>query len=281
MWYYTYPFAKEKTELPLCLYSIGLHSTQPPLSRPNGHAHDQLFYNTKGSGTLVANMQKYELPERCCFFIPAGMPHKYYPSGDVWDIRWFVAYGQSIKQLYKALGLDFRIAPLKDPSRLDYLMNRMRGEVIFNETDGNLFASSYINEFVIEFACQMGLIKREFSYSEPERTSYIKHMRHMMDYIDGNYMNKITMNDLCSLEGLTPQHICRIFKCCTRMRPTEYIARIRIDNAKGLLVRDSRSICEIALLCGFENENYFWKTFKRITGVTPGEYRAANSLYLY
>ncbi len=281
MWYYSYPSTKEAESLPLYLYSIGLHDVQPLLFRPEGHTHDQFFYNTKGSGTLIVNRTKYDLPEKSGFFLPARLPHEYYPDGDVWDIRWFVPCGPALPALYKAIGLDFGIFPLKDVSHLDNLLNKMRNELMFNDINGNLFASAYINEFILEFACQAGLIKREKAYSRQTQSSYVRHMRLIKDYIDCHYMQNITMDDLCRLEGLTPQHICRIFKSCTRMRPMEYIARIRIDNAEKMLTHTGHSISEIAYWCGFDNENYFWKTFKQITGSTPGEYRKNNRLDKY
>lgn len=273
MWYYSYPPAMNAEKLPYYLYSIGLHDVQPLVVRPDGHRHDQFFYNTKGSGTLIVNNHKYDLPEKCCFFIPARLPHEYYPAGDIWDIRWFVPCGDSLPLLYDTIGLHFGIFPLKDASHLDTLLNKMRSELMFNDINGNIFASAYINEFILEFACQSGLIKREISYTVKNQKPYTKHMQLMMDYIDCHYMQNITMDDLSGLEGLTPQHICRIFKSCTRMRPTEYITHIRIKNAKEMLSQTNHSISEIAYWCGFENDNYFWRTFKRITGNTPGEYR--------
>lgn len=94
-------------------------------------------------------------------------------------------------------------------------------------------------------------------------------------------MQPISMDELCALEGLTPQHICRIFKQCVRMRPSEYILNVRISHAKEMLLHTSHSISEIAYWCGFENNNYFWKKFRDITGYAPGEYRKLSSAQNY
>ena len=90
MWYYSYFPTEPNAELPMYLYSIGMHDTQPLLVRPEGHRHDQFFYNTTGSGTILIYGQKYNIPEKSSFFIPAHVPHEYYPNTDIWDIRWFV-----------------------------------------------------------------------------------------------------------------------------------------------------------------------------------------------
>ena len=57
------------------------------------------------------------------------------------------------------------------------------------------------------------------------------------------------------------------------MRPSEYILNIRIDHAKEMLLHTTHSISEIAYWCGFENDNYFWKTFRKTAGITPASFR--------
>ena len=52
-----------------------------------------------------------------------------------------------------------------------------------------------------------------------------------------------------------------------------YILNLRIEQSKKLLNTLSLSVTEIALVCGFDNSNYFSTAFKRICGVTPSEYR--------
>ena len=53
----------------------------------------------------------------------------------------------------------------------------------------------------------------------------------------------------------------------------EYLNRVRIKNASDLLVRSDMSIIEIAMLCGFEDNNLFSRRFKAVVKVSPSEYR--------
>lgn len=89
----------------------------------------------------------------------------------------------------------------------------------------------------------------------------------------GNYYTSAHEADLCQLLNLTPQHLGRITRTCTGMTPTEYINHVRIDKARSYLGFTNLNACEIARHCGFENINYFFRTFKKQTGLTPGEYR--------
>ena len=50
--------------------------------------------------------------------------------------------------------------------------------------------------------------------------------------------------------------------------------KIRIENAKKLLISSEKSITEICFDCGFQNTSYFIKTFKVLTLMTPGKYRS-------
>ena len=53
----------------------------------------------------------------------------------------------------------------------------------------------------------------------------------------------------------------------------QYIIRRRIGEAQNLLIGTDRSITEIAFSCGYNNSNYFQSVFKRLVGMTPGQYR--------
>ena len=53
-----------------------------------------------------------------------------------------------------------------------------------------------------------------------------------------------------------------------------YINRVRIDNAKLFLLNDDISLTDVAYLSGFDDQSYFSKIFKKVTGVTPGRFRS-------
>ena len=55
------------------------------------------------------------------------------------------------------------------------------------------------------------------------------------------------------------------------------LQKIRVDEACVLLASTDRKITDIALSCGFGDMKFFYGTFKKLTGMTPGEYRQRNS----
>lgn len=274
MWYYTYPKFDQMTSLPFYIVSIGQHDLQPYMSKPEGHPHDQFFYGTKGSGSLKIFGTTHRVAAGCGFFIPANVPHCYYPHEDVWDLRWVSCGGSGLPGLYKLTGLlSGRVYPIRSAAQLDAILNRMHKELVYDKEYGNYFASSYLNEFVMEFARQSGSLKPSPDALSMHDDTNSKNMAILKDYIDYHYMEKITMQDLCDVLLVSPQHLCRIFKICTGKRPTEYINMIRIAKAKSILISSEHSIETVALWCGFENCNYFCKIFKRYENLTPKQYR--------
>ena len=281
MWYYMYPDTKNVEDLPYYLYSIGLHELQPRISKPEGHERDQFFYNTKGSGILLMNGRKFELSAGDGFFLPAHTPHEYYPLEPVWDIRWMEPCGEGLPLLYEKLGLTAGVYPLWNLTGLEIQMNKIREELLNDDTHGIYYASSHVQEYIMEFAKQSGSLKKKDAPASNEsvvpvpskESVYQKHMKLLADYVDHHFMNTLTEAELCRLLNITPQHLARITRACVGMTPVEYINHVRIDKARSYLGFTNINANEISKLCGFENNNYFWKLFKKQTGLTPGEYR--------
>ena len=91
-------------------------------------------------------------------------------------------------------------------------------------------------------------------------------------YIREHYHQPIGLNDLADSLDVTPQYICTLLSQHKKTNFTNILAEYRIAQAKRLLIGDKK-IKEVANLVGFQNQNYFAKTFKKITGYTPNEYR--------
>ncbi len=274
MWYYLYPPIEHMKSLPFYLISIGLHELQPKIVKPKGHEYDQFFFNCQGSGILKMNNMTYPLQGGSAFFIPAGTPHEYYPLDDIWDIRWLVPAGYALNDLYRQLHIEKGgVYTLTDAASLDLIMNKIHYYLVHDKENSNYFVSAYVYEFILAFANQIGALNTNKKEAIEAEDSYTRHMILLQDYINYHYMHPIALAELCQLISVSPQHLCRIFKRCTGQRPTEYITYVRINATKELLLKTNHSIHDISLWCGFENLNYFYKCFKTLVNMTPGEYR--------
>lgn len=93
------------------------------------------------------------------------------------------------------------------------------------------------------------------------------------DYIDRHYRDKLTLETLAEGCHGSPYHLQRTFKRVMRMTPTEYLGRRRIEEAQRALAESQRTVAEIARDVGIGSSAYMITLFKKITGVTPNEYR--------
>ena len=92
-------------------------------------------------------------------------------------------------------------------------------------------------------------------------------------YIIANYKVEITLKYLSKLYFIDEQYLCKLFKRETGIGFVDYINNTRIANAKRLLVISSSKINSIAFEVGYNNLSHFNKTFRKLTGLTPKEYR--------
>lgn len=94
-----------------------------------------------------------------------------------------------------------------------------------------------------------------------------------IDYISKNYMKKITLEDVSAYVYLSPSYFSKIFKEEMDMNFNTYLNYVRIEMSKKLLSDPSVSMVEISNLVGFEDQSYFSKVFKKMTGLSPKKYR--------
>mgnify|MGYP006288397587 FL=1 len=94
-----------------------------------------------------------------------------------------------------------------------------------------------------------------------------------LEFIKKNYMNKISLADVAEVAHISPSYFSKIFKEEMGCNFNTYLNEVRVTMSKRLLLDDSISLVDIAFLTGYEDQSYFSKVFKKMTGVSPGKYR--------
>ena len=93
------------------------------------------------------------------------------------------------------------------------------------------------------------------------------------DYIETNYADKISVEDLANRSLLSRRNFERRFKKATQHSPAEYIQYLKIEAARRQLESSRYNISEVMYAVGYNDTKAFRSTFKRITGLSPMEYR--------
>ena len=96
----------------------------------------------------------------------------------------------------------------------------------------------------------------------------------MQAYIEQHYKDKFTVDQLAARFNMTRRTFERRFKKATRNTVAEYIQRVKIEGAKKQLEIGRKSINEVMVNVGYSDTQTFRNIFKRITGVTPVDYKS-------
>ena len=84
----------------------------------------------------------------------------------------------------------------------------------------------------------------------------------------------VTLRDLAAVAHLSPDHFAQQFKAATGLPPHQYVILRRVERAKRLLQTGGGfSLAEVAARVGFSDQSRFTHHFKRLLGVTPGQFR--------
>lgn len=98
----------------------------------------------------------------------------------------------------------------------------------------------------------------------------------LREYIDNHISQDLRTDTLCSELFISKSKLYRLSKETFGMGISDYIMQQRIEKAKKLLTTTNLYLYRIAEETGFKDQNYFYKTFKKITGELPSEYRQRN-----
>ena len=83
----------------------------------------------------------------------------------------------------------------------------------------------------------------------------------------------MSLDELAEFIGTDRYSLCRQYRQLTGVTVMNALRTLRVAKAKEMLLSDYLSVNQIARSCGFESPSYFVQVFKRVVGMTPGEYR--------
>ena len=94
------------------------------------------------------------------------------------------------------------------------------------------------------------------------------------EYIDKHKAEELSLADVAKAAGASVFHFCKVFHKATGLKFTDYVARVRVEDARTRLLNPNLRISEIAYDVGFQSLTQFNRTFKRVFGQSPSDFRA-------
>ena len=95
----------------------------------------------------------------------------------------------------------------------------------------------------------------------------------MEAYIKANYQNELSMQDAAKAMNYSETYFSKLFKQCFQKNFTAYLTEYRVEEAKKQLQQPTVNVKDVGKAVGYGDSNYFAKVFRRITGMSPTEYR--------
>lgn len=107
---------------------------------------------------------------------------------------------------------------------------------------------------------------------------YIKRINNVLNYIEQNLDNDLSLETIAPIAYYSPFHLHRLFKAITKETLNTYIIRKRIERAAMQLIHNKEmTIAEIALQNGFNSNSSFTRTFNKLYGKSPSDFRHSNT----
>lgn len=108
-------------------------------------------------------------------------------------------------------------------------------------------------------------------FQPPEKSSKI--VKNAVDYVAQHFSEDITLASVAEVLHVNTSYLSMLFKQVTGTTFKEHLNRVRVEEAERLLANTDYPIIEIAIACGYSDQSYFTKVFKKYTGLTPRQYR--------
>ena len=265
----------------LGLFQFGWERCAPAHSfGPAARNHYLFHYILSGTGTLMADdskgvTQTYSIKSMQGFMIFPNQITTYVADKQLpWEYVWLEFDGLRVKSLLDTIGLS-----LDKPvyhARNKSLREDMANEMLYlsrhkDESPFHLIGHLYLFlDYLLRSAAD-----EQLEHGSKLREFYI---HEALTYIEHNFQNEITIEDIAGVCGLNRTYFGKIFKEALGKTPQEFLLNYRMLKAAELLKLTSLSIGDVGLAVGYANQMHFSRAFKNNYGISPREWRYQNHI---
>lgn len=234
-----------------------------------------LQYTVAGQGNLIHERRRYRLTAGDMMLVILPHNHRYWLApGDRWEFFWISMSGSEAVRIHRAIqaitGPVLRLRPETVEQVAQSCLRLIEGE---GETPGAASAIAYEAATAV-YDAVFG--PQSVVTAEAERTGVSR----VVEHVHANLGRRLTIDQLAEVAGFSRAHFSRVFAASEGMPPSEYVIQARMQYAARLLTGHAHlPVKEIALMCGFDDPNYFAKVFRRLFGTSPTDFRSSG-IYL-
>lgn len=234
------------------------------------HYFTELFYVTKGKGDFVVEDKAFPVKEQDLVIINPNVAHteKSYLSNPLEYIAVGIdGLGFSSKE--EGVSATHHVLHFREQrEELDFCLR-----MLLQEAETTLPYREAICQDLLDMILIILLRQTNFTLSviSSKRASLACGIAKR--HIDTHYKEPITLQSLAELTHVSKFYLAHSFTQDYGMSPINYLIAKRIEESQNLLRSTDHSIAQVASFTGFSSQSYFSQSFKKITGLSPGEYR--------
>ncbi|WP_019639607.1 helix-turn-helix transcriptional regulator [Paenibacillus fonticola] len=249
------------------------------MRRPHEHPFFELYYLLNGERVYFMNDNVFTVKKGDLMIIKPHDLHSTASSDKLTFERILISFSKSFieqgdasvaKILDHGASRLMRI-PLKYQPEIERLLHAMLEECKAEQPHYTSLVRSYMNELLILLyriqTTLQSLASHEYEHPMHQKISEIA------QHIKSNYQEKLTLEQVAKQFYISPSYLSRIFTKLTGFHFREYIQVVRIREAQKMLLNSRESVQMISERAGFEHIAHFNKTFKKVSGTTPLQYR--------
>ena len=264
-------FRSAPVKEPFIFDSIGNRWNQEGTIRPKGFPLYHYLQTEKGTGKIIIQGEQYVLNEGEGVLIAPFIRHSYFRETEEWLTAFATFTGTIESSITKILG-----------NRQVVFVEKEKGgqiEVLISEIMRK-YENPPVDAMSLSIDCYRLLMKfvdGVYTHELINEPLYRRYVEPVIKEIETHYNTELTVQQLSREVYITPQYLSRLFSRFLGCSAYEYLTTYRITRAKELLLINSRmEVQEIAQRVGFLDTSHFIAMFKKITGVTPLEFRKLN-----
>lgn len=236
------------------------------------HPFTELFYVVDGKGEFIIQQQRFAVKANDFVIINPHVEHTEVSSSE--DPLEYIVVGIQ--------GLSFSNLTTQDQGDQPFSFFNLRDEqkdilrylnVMVQEATNQAMSYELVCHNLLEILLIKILRHQHFELEVDSKNKTSKDIAFIKHYLKTYYRESIQLEDLASMTHLSRFYISHSFKKDVGLSPMEYLMTIRIKESKILLRTTNYSVSQIADIVGFTTPTYFSKQFRKVTGISPSDYR--------
>jgi AraC-like DNA-binding protein/mannose-6-phosphate isomerase-like protein (cupin superfamily) len=275
-------FEVSTSDLPIVFHKDRLYRGGPHFSR-HWHEKMEFLYFTKGSAVIECNGEKIHAIEGNMVVINSNELHEGHALSETAEYYCMIVESS----LFQGKNADICETKYIKPIYQNCIVfhNKIENDDKVSACIENIIREIEARDTGFEIAVKAAfyqlmviLLRNHVNFiltpNEYEKRMYtLNRLNTVLEYIESNYRENLSLDKLSSMANLSRYHFCRLFRETTGKTLSEYLNAVRIGQAEKLISDKNVSITEAALSCGYNDANYFSRVYKKYKKLAPSKAR--------